>query len=461
MDALHYNRTIGESWAGLHRNGIGIYEVEGAQKTVVDEIYLWTRDFGQPPVYWLNGLAGTGKTAIAYTVVTRMNKNKRQHSFLFCSRKFKQNFDLKCILPELARQLSALCPVFEFIYLSTILQNPGIIYAPPGDQMKKLIVEPLMISGAPTVIIIDALDRCDDKEAVLAVLTSLGEVSAMIPNVKFLITSRPQPHIREGFRPLVKAGRIKISVLYEADPSQAKEDIRLYVEREFSKMRSHWYKPDSWPSREVPGQLCERAAGLFAYAAAAFSFTATSPAMETRVPKLLEKQENRWFKESKKSEDSICTLYTSTLQEAFSDCKPDDYQTVRSVLGAVVLAERPISPSTIATLLELDLEDVLLCLKSIEPLLILHEGNNRPVQPFHKSLGTFLTDPELCEDEKFWVYPPAHHKDLLIGCLRLMVNGFVRKHPGTTTDPGANGDCLTYARESWHTHLAGSMPGEE
>ena len=427
----------------------------------MDEIDLWMRDFGQPPVYWLNGLAGTGKTAIAHTVVEGMTSNDLNPSYLFCSKKFEGNFDLKCIIPELAQQLLYRCPVFAFIYLSTILSNPGIIYAPPGDQMKKLIVEPLRISGASTIIVIDALDKCDDEGAVSAMLTSLGEFSSMIPNVKFLITSRPRPHIREGFRPLVKAGRIKISVLYEADPSLAKEDIRLYLEREFPRIRSVFQLRNDWPSERDLRQLCERAEGLFAYARAAVAFVSSRGELQdVQLSMLLETRENIWLEKSRESQRSVCTFYTSTLQEAFSDCKPDDYQTVRSVLGAVVLAVRPVSPSTISTLLEFDLEDVLLCLKSIESLLILHEGNDRPVQPFHKSLGTFLTDPKLCRDEKFWVYPPAHHKDLLIGCLRLMVNGLVRKHPGTATDPVASGDCLAYARESWHTHLAGSMPGE-
>ena len=439
-------------WADSHPNFVHDYDVEGAQKTVVDEIDLWTRDFGQPPVYWLNGLAGTGKTAIAYTVVTRMNKNKRQLSFLFCSRKFKQNFDLKCILPELARQLSYRCPIFEFIYLSTIASNPEIIYAPPGDQMKKLMVEPLTKSGTSAVIVIDALDKCDDEGAVSAMLTSIGEFSSMIPNVKFLITSRPRPHIRGGFRPLVESGRIKISTLHEVDPYQIKEDIRLHLERGFSGIRSSFGPPDGWPSKRDLRQLCERAEGLFAYAAAVLTFIGAGPlGVELRLSELLEQRENWWLKASKKSERSICTLYTSTLQEAFSDCKPDDYQTVRSVLGAVVLAARPISPSTIATLLGFDLEDVLLCLKSIEPLLILHEGNNGPVQPFHKSLGTFLTDPELCEDEKFHVSPPILHEDLLIGCLKLVNSGLKEKMGGFS---GA----LKYARASWDIHLSGTTP---
>jgi len=34
----------------------------------LDEIELWTRDFDKPPIYWLNGLVGTGKSTIAQTI---------------------------------------------------------------------------------------------------------------------------------------------------------------------------------------------------------------------------------------------------------------------------------------------------------------------------------------------------------------------------------------------------------
>ena len=164
---------------------------------------------------------------------------------------------------------------------------------------------------------------------------------------------------------------------------------------------------------------------------------------------VLENWENGWLKASRKSKQLICTLYTSTLQEAFGECKPDDCQMVCSVLSTVVLAAYPISVFTIATLLGFDLEDVLLCSKLAEPLLILHKDG--PVQPFHKFFAAFLTDPELCKDNNFYLSPPIHHEGLLIGCLKLMNNGLKEKMGEFT---GA----LEYACASWDKHLAGTTP---
>ena len=65
--------------------------------------------------------------------------------------------------------------------------------------MEKLVVGPLQAAGISTVIIIDALDECKDKEPSSAVLSILGRVAKDIPSVKFFITGRPEPQIKTGF----------------------------------------------------------------------------------------------------------------------------------------------------------------------------------------------------------------------------------------------------------------------
>ena len=39
---------------------------------ILDAIELWASDFNKLPVYWLNGLAGTGKSTIAQTIAERV-----------------------------------------------------------------------------------------------------------------------------------------------------------------------------------------------------------------------------------------------------------------------------------------------------------------------------------------------------------------------------------------------------
>ena len=70
----------------------------------------------------------------------------------------------------------------------------------------------------------------------------------------------------------------------------------------------------------------------------------------------------------------------------------DDAKT-RSVLGAVVLAKNPLSPSIIAALLGFDAKDIPPLLSSVNSLLFLREDVDHPVRPFHKSFLDFITDP--------------------------------------------------------------------
>jgi hypothetical protein len=158
----------------------------------------------------------------------------------------------------------------------------------------------------------------------------------------------------------------------------------------------------------------------------------------------------------------------SILQEAFARDKPEDDTRTRSILSAVILATNPLSPFSIATLLELDAEDVPPILSSINSLLILQEDPSLPVQPFHKSFPDFITNPTRCTNQRFYISPPDHHLELLIHCLGLM-NQTLEKNMCNLPDAVANLDvsdlkercekidpALRYACVSWHIHLVGA-----
>ena len=155
----------------------------------------------------------------------------------------------------------------------------------------------------------------------------------------------------------------------------------------------------------------------------------------------------------------------SILQGAFDDDDPEDDRKVRSVLGAITLVVNPLSPSTIATILGLDTEDTFLRLSSVHSLLFLR-GVDHPVRPSHKSFPDFIVDPARCTDNRFRVFPPIHHSELLIGCLELL-NRKLEKNMCKLPDAVTNdevGDLrkrveqhidhgLRHACRSWHKHF--------
>jgi hypothetical protein len=147
---------------------------QGTRGAVLDEIGLWTRDFDKSPVYWLNGLAGTGKSTIAQTTAERLFADGQLGASFFCSRDFEDRSNLQLIFPTLAVQLARNYTEFRSVFIPLVQSDPGIAHESLFNQMEKLIARPLQESAISTVIVIDALDECKDEEPASAILSVLG-----------------------------------------------------------------------------------------------------------------------------------------------------------------------------------------------------------------------------------------------------------------------------------------------
>ena len=333
--------------------------------------------------------------------------------------------------------------------------------------MKKLIVEPLEKSAISTVIVIDALDECKDDEPASAILSVLGQFVSQIPKVKFFLTGRPEPRIREGFRLHLPAETTDVFVLQSVKQNLVNNDIRWFLKHGFLEVANRRNGLDGWPTGEQLDCLCGRAAGLFVYAVATVKFVDRKNGNPKRqLDRLLQSPDSAPEGKTRfKADTTLDSLYTSILQEAFDGSDPEDDCMARSVLGAVILATNPLSPSAVATLLGFDIEDVLPLLSSVGSLL-LQEDIGSPVRPFHKSFPDFITNSTRCINERFRVSPPSHHLELLIDCLELM-NRTLEKNMCKLPDAVMNSEvddlderiercldpALRYACKSWHKHL--------
>ena len=436
----------------------------------MDKIELWTRNFSEPPIYWLNGLAGTGKTTITQTIAERTFADGQLGASFFCSRDFEDQSNLHLIFPTLAVQLARKYTEFRSLFVPLVQSDPGTALESLCDQMHNLLVQPLKESGISTVIVIDALDECRGEEPASAILSVLGQFVSEIPKVKFLVTGRPELPIRHGFRLPLSAEAKALFVLHEIEPSWVDSDIRLFFRQKLSELVHPQRGFDDWPTNEQLDILCKRVAGLFVNAAAAVRFIGKqSTNSKKQLDLLLQSPESsvRAGKTKFNPNATLDLLYTSILQEAFGyEGDPNNDQKVRSVLGAVILATNPLSPSTIAALLDFDVDDVFPLLSSARSLLILQENIECPVRPFHKSFPGFIMDPKRCTDQRFHTSPPDHHSHLLIGCLDLM-DRTLDKNICKLPDAVANSDvsdltkkieqyinpALRYACKSWHTHF--------
>ena len=415
----------------------------------------------------MNGLAGTGKSTIAQTIAERVLADGQLGASFFCSRDSEDRSNLKFVFPTLAVQLARRYTKVRSIFVSLVQSDPEIAFESLYNQMKKLIVEPLKESAVSTVIVIDALDECKDEEPASAILSVLGRFLSEIPKVKFFVTGRPEPRIRQGFRLPLLEEATDVFVLHNVESRLINNDIRVFLKHSFLEIAGRRGDLDGWPTDEDVGHLLERAAGLFVYAVATVKFIDhKNNDPRGQLGRLLQLPKSTVYEGRTRfnHNTTLDSLYMSILQAAFGDDDPEDDRRVRSVLGAVVLAANPLSPSTIAALLDSRIADVSLRLLSVHSLLILQDANH-PVRPFHKSFPDFITDSVRCTNRRFHI-TPDHHLELLTGCLELM-NRTLEKNMCKLPDAVTNSEvddlqerteryinrALQYACRSWHKHL--------
>jgi len=444
----------------------------GTREAILDEIESWTKDSDASPVYWLNGLAGTGKSTIAQTTAERLFADGRLGASFFCSRNFKDRSDLHFIFPTLSFQLAYRYSDFRSVLISLLQSNPDIGYESLHNQMQRLIVTPLKENGISTVIVIDALDECTDNEPQSTILSVMGRLVEEIPKVKFFITGRPEPRIQSGFRLQLLRPLTKIFVLHAVERSIVNADIRQFLKTRLSDLAQQ-FNLNKWPSEEHMDLLCQRAAGLFIYAVATFKFLdhkLYSPTQQLEVIINLPEStiHEGWTKINNNT--TLDSLYTSILQMAL-DFGGEDHKAdskVRSIIGTVILLVNPLPPSAVAELFGLEVKEVMRILTLVQSLLTLNEDPSQPVKPFHKSFPDYITDPSRCINKRFYISPDTHQHQLTLNCLSLM-NNSLRQNILSLPDYALNVEvkdleervknhispALEYACKSWYNHLTG------
>ena len=435
---------------------------------MLDVIEQWTEDFEESPIFWLNGLAGTGKSAIAQTIAERLFANNSLGASFFCSRGIEDRSNLHLIFPTLAFQLAQQYPEFRSSLIPLLQSNPDITHESLQHQMQNFLVEPLQSAGISTVIIIDALDECKDDDPESAILLVLGQSVLDIPRVKFFITSRPEKHIMTGFRGQLLEGLTDVFVLHHVEPSVVDKDIYHFFKHELSRL-AHKHGMHGWPTDKELTSLCQRAAGFFVYAVATLNFLnhhLQDPLDQLEV--IMGSPKNTIYEGGAglKVYTSLDSLYMSILQKSFCKNNAKDDAIVRSILSAVVLVKNPLPLSVIATLMGFRCNQVQHSLELIQSLIVLPKDPNHPVHPFHKSFPDFITDPIRCSDPRFHI-SPDYHAELLLHCLKLM-NKSLKKNMCSIPDYSLNSDVgdllkrveksgirrgLEYACRSWYKHL--------
>ena len=443
--------------------------LQGTRESVLDGIMRWAEDLRDRQVFWLNGLAGTGKSTIAQTFSEMVAKNGSLGASFFCSRDYLDRKELKNIFPTLAYQLASRYPAFRRRIIEAIKRDPSVARNSLISQLRDLIVDPLSSANISCIIVVDALDECVDDQPASAILSVLGRFVKQLPLVKFFITGRPEPRIRTGFRLPLLEPFTQIFLLHEVEPSNVDEDIRLYLQEKLTtvaKRRSHFGPSGPWPCDESLTILTRKSSGLFIFASTLARFIESEHHEPDERLQLIVTPSDSTIHEGR---TGIDPLYAHVLIQAFSDIKDIMvFINLRRVLGAVILAFNPLSRAQVAKILNVGTSVITATLRHLHSVLLIPNEGSKEIKVFHKSFPDFLQDPERCSNPKFFIASSIHHGDLALGCLELLkglkpdpcdlpdfvMNRDVADLPKLLEDKV--GGALRYACRYWAMHVQSS-----
>ena len=454
--------TVSASYLCGNRQGC----LKGTRKEVLWEIECWLNGTQGQRVFWLNGLVGTGKSTIAQTFAETSFADGKLGASFFCSRDLEDRSNLQMIFPTLAFQLAYRYPLFRKELLQVLRAHRDVGQESLCSQMEKLIVGPLRATRIPTLVIIDALDECKDKEPASVILSILSRYVDKIPNAKFFITGRPEVPIRSGFRLKSLLPITLVLKLHEIKPEIVDNDIKQFFQTKLTNLAENRSDCDStadWPSPSDIKMLCKKAAGFFIYASTVVKFVGSGPGLPTDRLALITSLPQNTTEEGRSGVDQ---LYTQVLQQAFQTLHADTsqrYLHFQTVVGTISLVFNPLSIKGLSDLLEYSTQHIRNTIRSLHSLLLVPENTEDPIKIFHNSFPDFLLDPECCKDKQFFVEPASHHAKILLACLRLMGKRLKRNICNlailsevknlSTQNKAHIGDALEYACGSWTKHL--------
>ena len=388
----------------------------GTRRYILKTIERWISNTAESGVFWLHGPAGAGKSAIAQTICETSAERGHLLASFFFMRGSPDRGTIRNFIPTLAFQVGMSRTNLRQPIGNALEADPGILHRSTSRQLLKLIIEPLQSStpsqSAPFLVVIDGLDECEGKDHQSQILSHISElVTKYRLPVRFLIVSRPEPHIKHFFDVSIDRNNSIAFSIYGHGAEHG--DVYKFLRSKFDEIsvsESHAatlariHKP--WPSDNIVRLLARKSDGYFIYASTLLKYIDDefSPCTK-RLQEVLQATgpASTVFAELDK-------LYTQIL----STCP--NIQLLPRALGCLILLPKYDlfqTPQTIERVLELWPGEGMTILRGLHAIL---NFGPKTVTPIHASLSDFLVDES--RSNKFYIDPQICHVDIMLHILR-------------------------------------------
>jgi hypothetical protein len=402
-------RPKGIEWDSPH-----IECMEETRLDILKSIEQWVADMDAPNILWLKGHPGVGKSTIAASLVSRLQKSRRLGSSFVFQRERSAVMTTNALWRMVAFDLAKQYPAYRKALVTKLSSNdiqPAT--ANIHNLFRHLIQELLTGSddipiGMHPVIVIDALDECggleghysDDRKGLMQ---SIKLWSQLPMRCKLIVTSRSEADIEHTFS-ILSHKRIEIST-GQAVSIHSMNDIQAFFEYHFREIaeRNSGLSPQ-WPGSDIIKELVEKAAGLFIWAKTAIRLISRGEP----------KGQLRRVRQGGIT-GSISSLYSLILEISFPKPTEDELVAFHAIMGSTILARVPLSVSTVECLLSIDQSMISYIRNGLYSVLELGEV----LRIGHQSFADFLIDEKECP-AIFHILIEEQRETLTMACLQTM-----------------------------------------
>ncbi|KAF8509646.1 quinon protein alcohol dehydrogenase-like superfamily [Hysterangium stoloniferum] len=372
--------------------------LSGTRKSILAEITDWAKhpiDDNFPCIFFLHGVAGSGKSAIAHTIARQFHEDKRLGSS-YCFDRNVSTLHGGNLFTTISRDLADLDSAWKSCiiikdghtsqYTDAVKNQFEDLFLRPGQQIHHI---------GPILIVIDALDECGKEGAghlnpnkhyrkdLLRVFENSGNIKRIPKNFRILITSRAEADISQAFRKLGNSHAI-CKAMSDIEDNSTNQDISLFISDELKGLEK--VLDDEWPNKEWHQLLVNKAGRLFQWAYVACYFIKDNNSGLTPVQKL---------KVILNSGNELDDIYRTVLKQVSPTSNQHYMNIYFRVMGTILLAKEPLPISALIAFYKPGdfSAEVEYFLRPLGPLLHGVTESTIPVQPMHISFCDYI----LCE----------------------------------------------------------------
>jgi len=437
--------------------------MEGTRMGVLCKFVEWVKN-DPKSIFWLSGMAGTGKTAIAVSLCRMLQEDPDVllGGSFFCSRTSSDEVrsDVRRIIPTLAALFADQSPKFAAELAAELKPNSGAAaHKPTSEQIGPLLQRPLAVLASetrPIVFVIDALDECSVEREMATLLRAISNFTCPA-RVRFILTSRPETHILGS--PISDCAHNEILQLHMIGSEEITEDIRLYIKHTFDQHRLAG--STTWHSDSDIQALTDLSNGLFIFASTVLAYVLDTDTVDDRAEHLHTVLSA--MKDSKVAMEPLDDMYEFVLTRASSESKvePQELTKTRQVLACILTARMSLSVEALAELLGQKADVLRASLRRLRAVVHIPEGLDQPgLRTLHASFGDYMFERAA---SNIRIARSLGDDILARGCMQVMEKQLhfnvsrsrSSYEPNATTKPDYFKLSLQYACFHWVYHIAG------